>query len=236
MVLIYQDQDLVAIDKPAGFHVHPPEDGYPVPREKVCLYQLREKLQQHVYPVHRLDAGTSGVLIFALSSEIAARICEQFADRRVQKSYWAIARGYTPEEGCIDEPLESEDSQKLQEARTVFRRLATLEWPEAQSPRHSTTRYSWLDVKPSTGRFHQIRRHFSRISHPLIGDSTHGDTKQNRFFRERLAVPGLCLRARRLELIHPRSQEKLVLKAPLTEKWQKLHQHFKSFDLTSEEQ
>lgn len=235
MDFLYQDEDLVLIDKAPGYHVHPPEDDYPVPRAKICLYRVRDTLKQKIYPVHRLDVATSGLLLFAKSSEAASHLCQQFAAQSVRKTYWAVARGWTPEEGLIEIPLLSDSSGELLEARTRFHRLATVELPHAVGKRFPQARYSLLRVHPETGRFHQIRRHFNRLSHPLVGDGTHGDSHHNRFFREQLGLPGLCLRSARMELIHPRTGRKLLLRAPLTDKWRKIQELFKDFDLSGEE-
>jgi tRNA pseudouridine65 synthase len=236
MDFLYQDEDLIVIDKPPGYHVHPPEDDYPVPRAKICLYRVRDTLKQKIFPVHRLDVATSGILLFARSSEMAGLLARQFSAQGVRKTYWAVARGYTPEEGHIDLPLESDSSQAWLESHTLYQRLATLEIEQPVGKRFPTARYSLLKVQPQTGRFHQIRRHFNRISHPLVGDGTHGDSHHNRFFRERLGIAGLCLRAARLEITHPRHGQPLSFHAPVTEKWVKIQGLFKDFDLEKEAQ
>ena len=236
MDFLYQDDDFVVIDKPSGYHVHPPEDDYPVPRSKICLYRVRDTLKQKIYPVHRLDVATSGLLIFAKSSEMAGALCRQFADNGIRKTYWAVARGYTPEEGLIELPLESDSSGECVPAQTAYRRLQILELDRPVGKRFPTALYSLLSVKPRTGRFHQIRRHFNRISHPLVGDGTHGDSHHNRFFREQLGLAGLCLRASHLEFLHPRHQTPFKIQAPVTEKWVKIQSLFKDFDLLQEEQ
>lgn len=221
--LLYQDEYMVAVNKPSGHHVHPHEDRRnKVPREKICLYQVRDQVGQHVYPVHRLDAGTSGVLLFALSSDAARVLCQMFADKKVQKTYHAVVRGFTPETGCIELPLELDSTGDLVAAQTSYKRLATAEFPVSVAKRFPTARYSLVEVKPLTGRWHQIRRHFNRISHPLLGDADHGDCRQNRFFRNELGVPGLCLKAQSLEITHPWTHETLKIQAPSCEKWLKI--------------
>lgn len=221
--LLYQDEYFIAVNKPSGFHVHPHEDKRNrISRDKVCLYHARDLIGQHVYPVHRLDAGTSGVLLFALSSESARRLCKMFAEKSLQKTYHAVVRGYMAEEGEISLPLELDSTGNLVEATTLYRRLARVEFPVSVAKRFPTARFSLVEARPLTGRWHQIRRHLNRISHPILGDSEHGDSKQNRFFRENLGVSGLCLKAQSLELQHPWSQEKLRIEAPACEKWEKI--------------
>lgn len=220
MQIIYQDDYMVAINKPSGFHVHPHEIAkHRVSRDKVCLYHVRDMLNQYVYPIHRLDAGTSGVLIFALSSESASRMCKLLVERSPEKTYHAIARGWVPSEGKIEVPLELDSTGELVQAETGYRRLATVELDYQVGKRFPKARYSWVEAFPKTGRFHQIRRHFNRISHPLVGDAVHGDSHHNRFFRTEMQVPGLCLHSYEYKFTHPWTQEEVTIRAPLSKKW-----------------
>jgi tRNA pseudouridine65 synthase len=231
--ILYQDPHLVVIDKPVGYHVHPPEvKPEKVPREKIILYQLRGQVGTHVYPVHRLDVSTSGLLAFALHSEAASFYGQQFQQQQIQKKYWAVVRGFTPSSDVITLPLESENKQKQLQARTEFRTLKKIEIDAPIGNRHAIARYSWLEVSPRTGRFHQIRRHFNRISHPLIGDATHGDSRHNRFFREQLGIAGLCLRAIELQLPIYGGEGEIQLSVGLNPKWEKLEELFAKSALT----
>ncbi len=227
MEIIYQDEHLIAVNKPSGFHVHPHEDKrHRVPKNQICLYVVRNMINKLVYPVHRLDAGTSGVLVFALSSESASRICKQFAERTPQKTYHAVVRGYVKPEDTINLPLELDSSGELVEASTSYKRLAIKEFPFPVGKKFPTARYSLIEAKPHTGRYHQIRRHFNRISHPLLGDAVHGDSHHNRFFRTELSIQGLCLKALNIEFDHPYTGQRLSLTAPDCDKWKTLHQLF----------
>jgi tRNA pseudouridine65 synthase len=209
--ILYQDESLVAIDKPWGIHVHPPEDS----RVRITAHQnglaiLRDQIGQYLYPVHRLDPATTGVLIYALTKDAASKIHRSLSERRVQKTYWAVVRGFTPEEGVIERPLKRDSSDTMAPALTRYRRLLQVEIPEPVRP-HPSARYSWLEVKPHTGVYHQIRRHMTGISHPLVGDSQHGDGEHNRFFRDRLGIPGLLLRATQIVFEHPVTSEPLTI-------------------------
>lgn len=227
MKILFQDKHFFAIDKPAGHFVHPPERSrYPVPREKICLYQLREMFQQEVFPAHRLDAPTSGVVLFAMSREAAGELGRLFMERRIQKSYLAVARGHVAENGVIEIPLEIAGFTDLMESKTLYKRLSTIELPVAVGKKYPTARYSLMEVQPVTGRWHQIRRHFDRIAHPLLGDIEHGDSHHNRFFRDELKIQGLCLKASHLEFTHPWTGENLRIEAEPCEKWNKIHQLF----------
>ncbi len=151
--LLYKDNYFIAVNKPAGFHVHPHENAqHRVSRDKICLYHARRMMKQHVYPVHRLDAGTSGVLLFALSSESARELCQLFSERVTQKTYRAVVRGYVPENGVIDLPSNWTPPGTLSEAKTSFHRLGTIEFPVAVGKKFPTARYSWVEVTPHTGR------------------------------------------------------------------------------------
>jgi tRNA pseudouridine65 synthase len=166
---------------------------------------------RRVYPVHRLDKPTSGVLLFALSPSAARVISAAFADGRVQKSYLAVVRGCPPEEGVIDHPLVeepdgieggAEEARVPRPALTEYRRLATAELSHAVG-RYPTSRYSLVEICPRTGRRHQIRRHFKHIFHPLVGDTKYGEGRHNRFFRENYGCHRLLLAAVGLTFPHP---------------------------------
>lgn len=219
----------MVIDKPAGFHVHRPESQREkVPRHKIILHQLRDQVGTRVYPLHRLDVSTSGILAFALHPE-AARFCgRQFQAHMVEKKYWTVVRGFLPDEGQIDIPLELDSTGVPVPSLTRYRTLKRLELPVAVGKRHSSARYSWLEVSPRTGRYHQIRRHMARISHPVLGDATHGDSRHNRFFREKLGIQGLCLRSVGLKLLSLENETPLEFVAPSHAKWEKISELFSS--------
>jgi len=227
MRILYQDDFCFAIDKPAGHFVHPPaRSPFPPPPEKICLYVLRDLLRRPVFPVHRLDAPTSGVMLWTFDREATRALSGLFMAREVRKIYRAVVRGFVDSEGLIDLPLESKGS--LVESVTAYRRLAEIELPFAVGKKYSTARYSLIEAEPRTGRWHQIRRHFDRVSHPLLGDIEHGDSHHNRFFRDQLGLAGLCLRAARLELRHPRTQEELRISAGACERWQRVESIFQT--------
>lgn len=207
--IIYQDDHLIAINKPPGISVHKTEidNSSHVNVMKV----LRDQTGQWVYPVHRLDRPTSGVLLFGKRSEIAKALAGQFSERTVKKEYLAIVRGYTSKDEVIDYPLipkqlkrhlgkPNEDS--AQSAITTYRTIGTV---EINTPvgRYSTARYSLLKVCPHTGRHRQIRRHMKHIFHPIIGDTSFGDGVHNRFFRDKLHCHRLLLHAIKLRFHHP---------------------------------
>lgn len=225
MQILDRGDGWVALHKQAGYHVHPPQTSLQrIPRDKVILYLARDFLGTWVYPVHRLDAGTSGVLLMALDSKSATNLAGQFQRREVRKTYHGVARGWLEDEGQITTPLELDSTGEFAESLTTYRNLKTLELDEAVGKRHAKARYSFLQLSPHTGRYHQIRRHLNRIAHPLVGDATHGDSNHNRFFREKLGIPGLCLKAVCLEFQAPEGAKRI--EAPLDEKWTKIQNLF----------
>ncbi len=215
--ILFMDDDLVAVNKPPGIKVH---RGRADRREKCYLLQrLRDQIGRRLYPVHRLDRPTSGVVVFGLSPGSSHEIAKCFSGKIVQKIYLAVVRGHVALDGLIDAPLNRVDDrgrrcEDLQPAVTRYRCLETAELPVAVS-RHPTSRYSLVEVHPETGRMHQIRRHFRRISHPIIGDRQHGDNRHNRFFATDLGVGRMLLAAVELRLPHPRTGEPLRLVAPV---------------------
>jgi tRNA pseudouridine65 synthase len=224
LTILYQDEFLVAIDKPAGMLVH---RSFLDRHETVFVMQtLRNQLGQHVFPVHRLDRPTSGVLLFALSADVARLLTEQLTEQHWRKFYLAVCRGFVKQAGILDYPLKeqldkiadklaSQDKDK-QEAITALWPLAQVELPIAIG-KYPVARYSLVALQPLTGRKHQLRRHLSHLRHPIVGDTTHGEGKHNRLFAEHLNSHRLLLIAKRLELKHPVTGVDLVIEAPLGE-------------------
>lgn len=212
LTVLYRDEHFIAIDKPPGMLVHRSwiSDG-----TEYALQRLRDQIGRRVYPVHRLDRPTSGTLIFGLNSAAARDLCALFEAREVTKHYLAVTRGYTDETGTIDYALREEPDKPAQSAVTHYRRLATVELPIPVS-RYATARYSLVEAEPQTGRLHQIRKHFAHIFHPLIGDTTHGEGRHNRLFREQFGIGRLLLFAHRLSFRHPYSGEDTSIAAPLS--------------------
>ena len=200
----------MAINKPAGLLVH--RSRIDVAAEEFAVQKLRDQIGRLVFPVHRIDRPTSGVLLFALSPDTARSISLQFANRDVKKSYLAIVRGHTPENRRWDEALvekhdrmtdaKAREVKPAQDAVTEFRRLDSWTVPFSTG-KYPHSRYSLVEASPLTGRKHQLRRHFNHMAHPIVGDTTYGDRRHNRLFREQSGVHRLCLVAKRLIFTHP---------------------------------
>ncbi len=195
--ILHRCDRLVAVDKPAGMVVHRSEwcrDGEPV------LQRLRDQIGQRVHPLHRLDRATSGVLVFALDADAARHVAAQFAAHTIDKRYLAIVRGWPDAHGVVDYPLAEDANAPAYDAVTEYRRAGVVELPIAVG-RYPTSRYALMDVRPRTGRTHQIRRHFAHLRHPVVGDVGHGDGKHNRMWRCVLGRPGMMLRSVFLALV-----------------------------------
>lgn len=197
--IVYEDDHLIAINKPHGLLVH--RSSLANDATKFALQLLRDQVGKPVYPAHRIDRKTGGVLLFSLNNACDSKMQQMFAARETEKTYLALLRGYAPEQGEIDYPLKNERGV-LQEAHTSYKTLATAEIP-LPSGTHSTSRYSLVMATPLTGRMHQLRRHFAHILHPIIGDRPHGCNKQNKLWKDTFGMKSMLLHAIRLRFIHP---------------------------------
>ncbi|OAV00908.1 MULTISPECIES: tRNA pseudouridine(65) synthase TruC [Moraxella] len=220
--ILYQDERIIVINKPAGMLVH---RSWLDKHETTFVMQiLRDQINQHVYPVHRLDRPTSGVLVFALDSEMARSLTEQFENQHIQKSYLAVVRGIIGA-GRIDYALKprldkiadkfSNPNKAPKSAITDYQVLATTQQPFVSCQRFDSSRYSLVRLTPITGRKHQLRRHMKHIFHPIVGDTTYGDKVQNRAVLAHVGVKRLLLHAHQLQFCHPLHDEMIRIVAPL---------------------
>lgn len=215
--ILYQDDYIIAVNKPHGLLVH----QSPIARdaEEFALQILRNQLNKIVYPSHRLDRKTSGILVFALDKPTDRIMQQKFQNREVEKKYLALVRGFSPKEMTIDYALKNEN-EVLQDAITHFK---TLEYFEINVPfgKHKTSRYSLVEAIPETGRMHQLRKHFAHIFHPIIGDRPHGCNKQNKFWLENFNMNTMLLHASELSFTHPYSDEPIIIKAEISEEFKR---------------
>lgn len=229
LTVIYRDEHLVAINKPSGLLVHRSDIDRHETRFAIQL--LRDQIGQPVFPIHRLDKPTSGVLLFALHSECARLLGTTFSTHQLTKSYLAIVRGAAPDNITIDHALTEEldkisdkkatKDKPAQQAITHVKTLARIELPIAVD-KYPSSRYSLVACQPQTGRKHQIRRHLKHINHPIIGDAKHGKGRHNRFFQQQYDCHRLMLAATELKLQHPYTGELLVLTARLDKNFQRV--------------
>ncbi len=220
LTLLYQDDALLVVHKPAGLLVHrSPIDRHET--EFALQYARALNGGRHVYPVHRLDRPTSGVLVFARHPDIARLLGQKMMAGEVEKTYLAVVRGWPQASGEIDHPLRDEPEdrrlrhreQTVREARTFYRTLATTELAVAVET-YPTSRYALVELMPQTGRKHQLRRHMKHISHPIIGDANHGRGRHNRYFAQRFGQGRLLLAAVSMAFRHPVSGQRITLEAP----------------------
>lgn len=205
--ILFEDSDFIAIHKPSGILVHRTR----ISEDTVFVLQLlRDQLGYRIYPVHRLDRMTSGVLIFGKTKEAAGRLAELFRNQKTTKTYLAIVRGHLPETGTIDYALARSPKHEKQPAITEYKTLDQTEIPHAIS-RYPTSRYSLMEIYPKTGRFHQIRKHFAHLRHPVIGDRPHGDCKHNKYLREKLGISTMLLHAQSFSFVHPTTLNQVLI-------------------------
>jgi tRNA pseudouridine65 synthase len=203
--VLYQDAALVVVNKPSGLSVH---RGYGNEHGDYALTRVRDALGQHVFLAHRLDRATSGVLVLAREARFIPALQAAFEQGAVEKRYLALVRGVLSGEQLVDYPVPRADGPAAPrvEARTMLRALAVLE-----------QHYTLIEARPLTGRYHQIRRHLKHLRHPIVGDTTYGDGKQNRRARERFGLLRLFLHASKLRVPHPQSGQVMEVAAPLPE-------------------
>lgn len=217
--LLHRDNSLVIVNKPAGMLVHRTNLD---PNENTFLLQiLRNQLGCHVFPVHRLDKPTSGVLLFALNENTARSLTRLVLDHKIEKEYRALVRGWFPDELIIDRGIRSDRDKPRKEAVTLFKCLHQVMVNQPVGA-YETARYSLISAHPRTGRRHQIRKHLNHCSHPILGDTWYGDRDHNRFFFELTGMQHLFLHARSICFRHPESGRHLTVCAPYPDPWYRL--------------
>ena len=232
--IIYEDEFLVAINKEAGLLVH--RSWLDKGETRFAMQLTRDAVGCHVFPVHRLDKPTSGVLLFAKSSAVARSLTEAFTEHKMTKQYLAVVRGYMSEQGTVDYALSFQPDaiadkfanldKPAQEAVTHWQSLAQIELPFAVSKKHDTSRYSLMRLTPETGRKHQLRRHMRHLFHHIVGDTSLGDIRHTRFFRTQYGCTRMLLHAQTLALSHPVTGEPLLIKAGLDDQWLRILEEF----------
>ena len=220
--ILFQDEYLVAVNKPSGLLVH--RSMIDRHETEFALQKVRDQIGQFVYPIHRLDKPTSGVLIFALTKEVARSMSERFKARETHKEYVAVVRGFCEESGVIDYALKEQldkisdakakQDKEAQSAKTLYQTLGQVEIEEAVG-RYQTARYSLVKLLPETGRKHQLRRHMKHIMHPIVGDTKHGRGEHNQLFRRKFDCHRLLLHASTIRFLHPIDDKEIVVQAKL---------------------
>lgn len=210
--ILYRDEWLVAVNKPAGHLVHPADE----PREDdlVAMKILRDQIGQHVYNIHRLDRPTCGVLLFGIDRTVARALHRALERHEVQKSYLAVVSGCAPAAPWdCHEALQKDEASPVREAHTSFRRLASV-CPAAMRHEPPST-LSLVEAIPHTGRYHQIRRHLLQAGLPIVGDFRYAGIEPSQRLGELLGTGGrMLLQSRSLSFRHPATGLATTIEAP----------------------
>lgn len=219
--VLHRDRDLLVIHKPSGMKTM--RDS--MKEKELSAFDVVKKTfgESKIYPVHRLDQGTDGVLIFAFRPDVANLLQKAFREETVKKTYWALVWGDPPARGEWRTPVPSKEGGS-QRALTKFRTLGRFETegeptppkaPEdddAEAPPSSTGRpFSWIECEPKTGRFHQIRRHAADAGFPLVGDSEYGPKELLGAAKRDLKLGRIALTAVRIEFKHPTLRKPVLI-------------------------
>ena len=223
--IIYEDDYLLCVSKPNNVLVHHAHHSRNVADEDSLLQLIKNQTGLKVYPVHRLDRKTSGIILLAKEKEFVSKFQELFTNNEIQKTYFGVVRGFSPDKKTIDSPVKGRDAKVHKEALTALKTLEKITLNIPVKP-YDSSRYSLVELSPKTGRMHQLRIHTNKISHPLIGDPKYGDKNHNIMFYENFGWKNMFLHAGKLEFKHPFSSEKLTLTANFPKDWLALFDEF----------
>jgi len=201
--VLYTDEHLIIVDKPSGLLVHRGMDD----DRDVAMMRVRDAIGARVDPVHRIDRGTSGALVFSKNTAMTAALGKLFESGQVKKTYLALVRGVPPDEGVIDSPVPRREDGPRVDALTRFECVAS----------SSVDRCSLVRAFPETGRFHQVRRHLKHLGHPLIGDVNYGRGELNRHYRSTYELHRLALHAKEIAFVHPATGVEICVAARVPE-------------------
>lgn len=229
--IVFEDAYLIAVAKPCNMLVHHSTMANNMWEELSMKQILKEQLGKTVYPLHRLDRKTSGIVLFVFDKANAQKFQELFLNDQIAKTYHGLVRGFIAENGKIDSPVKGRDANVHKDALTFFKRIETFEIPIAVGP-YPSSRYSLVELKPKTGRLHQLRIHMNKISHPLIGDPKYGDRFHNRMFENEFDNNELFLHAKKLQFNHPITGKEIQLEIDHPTKWNKTVQAIQKIKLT----
>ena len=228
--ICFEDDFIIAVNKPNNVLVHHSFMARNMDQDFTLVQLLQEQLSIKLFPVHRLDRKTSGILLLAKQREKVNIFQELFKQNEIQKIYHALVRGFTPEYGIIDSPVKGRDANVHRDALTEYRKLREVSIDIPVQP-YKLSRYSLVELKPKTGRLHQLRIHMNKMSHPIIGDSKYGDRFHNRMFEKKINCNRMFLHASSLEFRHPITQETVVINSEFPKHWAYIAKLFKWIDI-----
>lgn len=223
--ILFEDEFCICVNKPNDMLIHHAKLSRSVKQELSLLQLIFNKTSLKVYPVHRLDRRTSGVVLLAKDKIFVSKFQTLFTENNIQKTYFGVVRGFAPSEKIIDSPVKGRDSTVYKEAYTTLKTLETITLDIPVKP-YETSRYSLVALHPKTGRMHQLRVHMTKISHPIIGDGKYGDKNHDDKFLANFGYSYLFLHAGKLEFKHPFTSEIISLKASFPEDWIDLFNRF----------
>lgn len=224
-LILFEDEDVIAINKPHNLLIHPSYYARNI-KEESLIEMLRRQISDSIVPLHRLDRKTSGVILFARNATIAKEYQDElFTKNTIHKTYIAIVRGFISEEGKVDSPIRKDETTVYKEALTHYKKLAQIELDIPVHP-YSTARYSLVQLTPTTGRMHQLRKHMNKISHPIVGDYKHGDRFHNRMFEQEFDCHNLFLHASEIQYTNPKTKKPITISASLSANWKSVFGKF----------
>ncbi len=223
--IIYEDDHVICAQKPNNVVVHHAFHSRNVSDEASLLQLLQQHTDDKLYPIHRLDRKTSGLILLAKDTSFVSDFQQLFTNNLIKKIYYGVVRGHAPEKLIIDSPVKGRDANAYKDAETLLETVQKITLDIPVKP-YETSRYSLVRLTPATGRLHQLRIHTNKISHPLIGDPKYGDKNHNIMFKEQFHCESLFLHAHSLSFIHPYTDKKITLTAHLPNHWQTIFDRF----------
>lgn len=225
----YQDEYIAVFNKPNDILIHHSYMARNLIGEKTLLEILQDKYHHKYTPVHRLDRKTSGLIVMAKSTEYVKEFQSLFEFSNVKKIYLALVRGHIKSEGAISSPVKGKDSKAYKEACTYYTCIKHFTLNEPVAP-YESSRYSLIQLNPSTGRMHQLRIHMNKISHPIVGDTKYGDRFHNRLFQRKFEISYLFLHAHQLKFYHPFLNKEICLEQTTPLFWEKVQSKLTQVD------
>ena len=216
--IIFEDDYFICVHKPNNMLVHHAHHSRNISDEISLLQFILAEKKIKVYPIHRLDRKTSGIILLAKETKFVSKFQELFTEGEIEKTYFGVVRGFSPDTKIIDSPVKGRDANVHKEAVTHLKTIAQITLDIPVKP-YDSSRYSLVELSPKTGRMHQLRVHSTKISHPLIGDTKYGDKNHDVMFDENFGWKHLFLHAGKLAFTHPFTSEHLTLKTPFPKDW-----------------
>jgi len=223
--IIYQDNYCLLVTKPNNVLVHHAHHSRNKIEEESLIQLIENQFGKRYYPIHRLDRKTSGIILLASKREYVASFQALFTNNEIQKIYYGVVRGFSEDNKVINSPVKGRDALVYREAETQLNCLDKIELNIPVKP-YDSSRYSLVELKPKTGRMHQLRIHMNKVSTPLINDAKYGDKNHDLMYAKQFGWKNLFLHAGSLEFIHPFTNKKLILKSSFSEDWVQLFQEF----------